>query len=183
MRKISKQLPLANLCLMAHVRPVWHRLSCSNETVQNAPKQEFLSNGLDQVCSLRKIPTRLYLANLCDNGTSLASFASTFCSIEMVRNAPKYEFWIQWSGLAAFVAKNSDATFFLWTCAFMAPVRPVCIDFLAVTKRSETLQNLSFGFNEVDHVRSLQKILKQLPLANLCLNGTCSSSFASTFVQ
>jgi hypothetical protein len=30
----------------------------------------------------------------------------------MVRNAPKHEFWIQWSGLGAFVAKTSDATWF-----------------------------------------------------------------------
>jgi hypothetical protein len=41
LRKISKQLPLANLCLMVPVRPVLHRLSCSNKTVQNTPKQEF----------------------------------------------------------------------------------------------------------------------------------------------
>jgi hypothetical protein len=34
------------------------------------------------------------------------------CSKEMVRNAPKYEFWVQWSGSGAFVAKNSDATLF-----------------------------------------------------------------------
>jgi hypothetical protein len=51
----------------------------------------------------------------------------------------------------------------------MAPVRPICIDLRAVTKRSETLQNMSFGSNGVDHVRSLRKISKQLPLANLCL--------------
>jgi hypothetical protein len=31
---------------------------------------------------------------------------------EMVRNAPKYEFWVQWSGLGAFVAKNFQATSF-----------------------------------------------------------------------
>jgi hypothetical protein len=30
----------------------------------------------------------------------------------MVRNAPKYEFWVQWSGSGAFVAKNFDATAF-----------------------------------------------------------------------
>jgi hypothetical protein len=42
LRKISKQLPLANLYLVAPVRPVWHRLSCSNETVRNALKHEFL---------------------------------------------------------------------------------------------------------------------------------------------
>jgi hypothetical protein len=46
---------------MAHVRPVSHRLSCSNETV---------------------------------------------------RNAPKHEFWVQWSGPGAFVAKNSNTTSF-----------------------------------------------------------------------
>jgi hypothetical protein len=46
---------------MALVRPVWHRLSCSNETV---------------------------------------------------RNAPKHEFWVQWSRSGAFVWKNFDATSF-----------------------------------------------------------------------
>jgi hypothetical protein len=34
------------------------------------------------------------------------------CSNETVRNAQKYEFWVQWSGSGAFLAKNSDATLF-----------------------------------------------------------------------
>jgi hypothetical protein len=34
------------------------------------------------------------------------------CSNEMVRNATKHEFCVQWSGSGAFVAKNSDATLF-----------------------------------------------------------------------
>jgi hypothetical protein len=34
------------------------------------------------------------------------------CSNERVRNAPKHEFWVQWSGSGAFVAKNSDTTLF-----------------------------------------------------------------------
>jgi hypothetical protein len=34
------------------------------------------------------------------------------CSTETVRNAPKLEFWVQWSGSGAAVAKNSDATLF-----------------------------------------------------------------------
>jgi hypothetical protein len=33
-------------------------------------------------------------------------------SNETVRNAPKHEFWFQWSGSGAFVAKNSNATSF-----------------------------------------------------------------------
>jgi hypothetical protein len=33
-------------------------------------------------------------------------------SNEMVRDVPKYEFWVQWSGSGAFVLKNSDTTLF-----------------------------------------------------------------------
>ena len=29
---------------------------------------------------------------------------------QIVRNAPKHQFWVQWGGSGAFVAKNSDAT-------------------------------------------------------------------------
>jgi hypothetical protein len=73
----------------------------------------FGSNGVDQVRSLWKVSTQLRLANLCVHVASSASFASTFlCSNETVRNAPKHEFWVQWSGSGAFVAKKSDATFF-----------------------------------------------------------------------
>jgi hypothetical protein len=32
-------------------------------------------------------------------------------------------------------------------------------------------------------VRSLQKIQARLCLVNVCVNGTCSASFATTFVQ
>jgi hypothetical protein len=34
------------------------------------------------------------------------------CSNETVRNTPKHEFWFQWSGSGALVAKNSEATSF-----------------------------------------------------------------------
>jgi hypothetical protein len=34
------------------------------------------------------------------------------CSNEMVRDAPKHEFWVQWSGSRAFVAKNLDKSLF-----------------------------------------------------------------------
>jgi hypothetical protein len=65
----------------------------------------------------------------------------------------------------------------------MAPVRPVYIDFPDVTKRSEMPQNMSFGANGVDQVRSLRTDATQLHLANLCVNGASSASFASSFVQ
>jgi hypothetical protein len=34
------------------------------------------------------------------------------CSDETIRNAPKYEFWVQWSGSGAFVAKKANSTSF-----------------------------------------------------------------------
>jgi hypothetical protein len=38
-------------------------------------------------------------------------------------------------------------------------------------------QNMSFGSNGVDRVRSLQKVPTQLRLTNLCINGASSASF------
>jgi hypothetical protein len=34
------------------------------------------------------------------------------CSNETVRNAPKYEFWVQWSGSGALTSKNLEAISF-----------------------------------------------------------------------
>ena len=64
--------------------------------------------------SLRKILTRLHGTNFC---TTSARFASSLvrqpngpeCT-QIVRNAPKCQFRVQWGGSGAFVAKNSDAT-------------------------------------------------------------------------
>jgi hypothetical protein len=50
-------------------------------------------------------------------------------------------------------------------------------------KRSEMRQNMSFGSNGVDRERSLRKVRTQLRLANLCVNGASSASFASRVVQ
>ena len=112
---------MAQTCaLISPVQTVLHRVSCSNETFPNAPKHyethqnmSLGSNGVDWVRSLRKIPMRLRGTNFC---TSSARFAPSFvrqpnipkCT-QIVRNAPKCQFWVQWGGSGAFVAKNSDA--------------------------------------------------------------------------
>src|SRR6185437_14523839 len=67
------------------------------------------SNGVDRVRSLRKIPMRLCFTNCC---TSSAHFSPSFvrqpngpeCT-QIVQNAPKHEFRVQWGGSDAFVAK------------------------------------------------------------------------------
>jgi hypothetical protein len=69
------------------------------------------------------------------------------CSNETVQNAPKYEFFVQWRGSAAFGVKNSDVTFdasdvlinFVYrTCALMAPLRPVLPQ---LSRSNEAVQN------------------------------------------
>ena len=105
----------------ALLQPVLYRVSQGNQTVPNAPKKyethqngSLGSNGVDRVCSLRKIPTRLRGTNFC---TSSARFAPSFvrqpngpeCT-QIVRNAPKHQFRVQWGGSVVFVANNSDVT-------------------------------------------------------------------------
>ena len=84
------------------------------QIVRNAPEREFWVNEVDQVRSLRKIPTRLRGTNFC---TGSARCAPSFVrqpkdpeSTQIVRNAPEHQFRVQWGGSGAFVAKNSDAT-------------------------------------------------------------------------
>ena len=77
--------------------------------VPNAPKwykmqqnKSLGSNGVDRVCSLRKILTRLRGTNFC---TSSTHFAPSFvrqpngpkCT-QIVRNAPKRQIRVQWGG-------------------------------------------------------------------------------------
>ena len=71
--------------LIAPVQPSSHRVSCSNEIIQNAPKHykthQFMSlasNGVDQVRSLRKTLTRFRGTNFSINCTSSTRFAPSF---------------------------------------------------------------------------------------------------------
>src|SRR6185503_7703811 len=113
--------------------------------VPNAPKWyethqniSLGSNGVDRVHSLRKIPLRLRGTNFC---TSLARFALTSvrqtngpkCT-QIVRNAPKNQFRVQWGGSGAFVVKHSDST--LWH-KLLHKFGPFCTEFGMATKRSQ----------------------------------------------
>ena len=83
--------------LIAPVQPVLYRVSCSNETLPNAPKHyethqnmSLGSNGVGRVHSLRKIPKRLHGTNLCINCTCSNHLHRLSCSNETLPNAPKY---------------------------------------------------------------------------------------------
>ena len=150
--------------LIAQVKPVLHRASCSNETIQNAPKHykmhQYMSlglNGVDQVRSLRKIPKRLHGTNLCINCTSSTHFAPIPCSIETLPNAPKC--------YATQQNKSRGSTWLDWVCSLrkipmwlrawtFALVRPVLHQVSygnqmvpIAPKWYETHQNVSLGSN------------------------------------
>src|SRR6185369_14204118 len=79
--------------LIAPAHPVLQRVSCSYETIPNAPKYYEMhqnmslgSNGVDQVRWLQKITKRLRGTNFCINCTSSVCFAPTFMHL---RNHPK----------------------------------------------------------------------------------------------
>src|SRR6185312_13949687 len=100
------------------------------------------SNGVDRVRSLRKIPTRLRGTNLC---TSSARFAPSFVRLpngpkctQIVQNAPKHQFRVQWGGSGAFVAKNSDKTS---SHELLNLFGPFCIEFRKATKQSRMHPN------------------------------------------
>src|SRR6185312_15479154 len=92
--------------------------------------------------SLRKIPTRFCGTNFC---TTSARFAPSFVSqpnghecTQIVQNARKRQFTVQWGGSDAFVAKNSDATSWHKLLHYFGPF---CAEFRKATKRSRMHPN------------------------------------------
>ena len=106
--------------IIAPVHTVLHRVSCSYETITNAPKHnetyENISLGSNGG-SLWKIPTWLRGMKFCINCTSSPYFASSIMELrndpkctQTLYNAPKHEFRVQWGGLGAFFVKNPNVT-------------------------------------------------------------------------
>ena len=116
---------MAQICaLIAPVQPVLYRVSCSNETLPNAPKHyethqnmNLGSSGMDRVGSLQNVPMRLRGTNFCINCSSSARSAPSFMQqrnnskcTQTLENAPIHGFRFQRGGPGVFIVKNSDAT-------------------------------------------------------------------------
>ena len=91
--KIRRDFAAPTFALIAQVHPILHRVSCSYETIPNAPKHyethqnlSLGSNGVDQVCSLQKVQTWHRGTNFCINCTCTVCFATSFMQL---RNDPK----------------------------------------------------------------------------------------------
>ena len=118
LRKILTRLRGTNFCTCsARFAPSFVRQPNGPECTQkvrNAPKQQFRAQWGGLGVLIGKIPTRLRGTNFC---TSSARFSPSFvrqpngpeCT-QIVRNAPKCQFRVQWVRSGAFVAKNSNAT-------------------------------------------------------------------------
>ena len=86
-KKLQRDFVAWTFALIAPVQPILHQVSCSNETVTNAPnhyetqqKLSLGSNAVDHVRSLRKHPMQLRGMNFCINWTSSAHFALSLLS-------------------------------------------------------------------------------------------------------
>jgi hypothetical protein len=77
------------------------------------------------------------------------------CSNETTGNTPKLEFGVQWGGSGAVVEKNSDVNLLHELVHQWLEFTKFCTEVCAALKQSETSQNMSFGSNWVDLVRSL----------------------------
>ena len=142
--------------LIAPVQYVLQQVSCSYETIPNAPKYQethrtisFGSNGVDWVRSLWKNSTWLCGTNFCNNCNSSPCFAPSFIQLQndpkctqTLWNTPKYEVKVQWGGLGAFVAKITTwlpGTNFCINCTSSPCFAP---SFHAVTKQSQIPPNI-----------------------------------------
>ena len=95
--KLQRDFMAQTFALVALVLSILQQVSCSYETIPNAPKYyetdrsiSLRSNGADWVCSSRKIPTWLRVTNFCINCTSSVCFASSFMQLRNDPNATKY---------------------------------------------------------------------------------------------
>ena len=101
-KKLQRDLMARTFAFNAPVQYVLQQVSCSYETIPNAPKYyetdrniSLWSSGVDWVHSLPKISSWLRGTNFCMNWTSLVCFATSFMQL---RNDPKCT-KILWNGL------------------------------------------------------------------------------------
>ena len=128
--------------LLHYFRPFCTEFRKENKWPRMPQNVGFGSNGMDRLHSLQKIPTRLRGPNFCTNS---ARFAPSFvrqpngpeCT-QIVQNAPKRQFRVQWGGLVHFCCEKFRRDFVARTFAL---VRPVLHRVLKATKRSRMHPN------------------------------------------
>ena len=153
--------------LIAPVQYVLHRVSCSYETILNAPKNyktyrniSLGSNGVDRVHPLWKIPMWLCGTNVCIKCTSSPRFAPSFMQLwndpkctQTLWIVPKHEFRVQWGGSGRSLWKLQRefvVQTYLLTVPLQYVLQQVSCNYETIPnapKHIETHQNMSLGSN------------------------------------
>ena len=110
LRNITMWLRGTNFWINWPVQYVLKQVSCSYETIPNAPKyyethrnNSLGSNGVDWVCSLRKIRTWLRGTNFCINCTSSPRLAPSFMQLWNDPKCTRTKTWVLGSNGADWV--------------------------------------------------------------------------------
>ena len=190
----------------ALIAPFWRVLlvvSCSSETVPNAPKwkethenMSLGSNGVDREHSLQKILERHCVINFCINCTSLALLHQVSCSSETVQKAPEQKETHQNMSLGSnsvdrerslqTILTRQRGLNFCINCTSLALLHQFSCSSETVQNTpewKEMHQNMSLGSNSVDWEFSLPKILTRHRGLNFCINCTSLALFAASLVQ
>ena len=102
-------------------------------------------DGVDRVDLLEKNLTRFCGTNFYINCNSSACFEPSIIKrqnspkcTQTQRNATTHEYWVQWCGSGAFIAKNSEATSWHELLPYFGPF---CSEFCKANKRSQIHPN------------------------------------------
>ena len=87
--KSRRDIVPRTFAIITLVQPNLHRVSCSYETIPNAP-EHYETQQNDQVRWLRTITTRFRGTNFCLIAPNLSILQQVSCSYETIPNAPKY---------------------------------------------------------------------------------------------
>ena len=195
---------MAQTCaLIAPVQPVLHRVSCSNETLPNAPKHyethqnmSLWSNGVDRSVHCEKFRCD-FMARSCALIAPVQPVLHwVSCCNKILPNTPKhYETHTNMSlgsngvdrarSFPKILMRLQGMNFSINCTCSTRLHRVLCTNETLpnAPKYYETHQNMSLGSNEVDQVRSLRKIPMQLRGKNFCINCSSPARFAPSFVQ
>ena len=135
LRKITTQLHGTNFCINCTSSVCFATSFMQLQNIPNVPKYyktdrniSLGSNGVDWVCSLRKIPMWLRGTNFCINCTNSPRFAPSFMQLrndpkctQTLWNTPKHEFRVQWGGSGRSLWKL-QCEFVAQTFVLIAPV-------------------------------------------------------------
>jgi len=189
--------------LIAPVQYVLQQVSCSDETIPNAPKYyktdrniSLGSNGVDWVHCCEKSRHDFVARTFALIAQVHSVLHRVSCSYEMNRNAHKhYETHqnmslgsngVDWVHSLRKISTWLCGTNFCINCSSSPRFAPSFMQLRNDPKCAQTLWNtkkMSLGSNGVDQVRSLQKIPTWLRGTNFCINCTSSPRFAPSFMQ